>query len=1033
MSTLVSIQFDLFGGGEPPKAAPSIGAMTRRPRLLESLARICAELPVDEKVLVAPSRFVGHEIAEALVRSGTRWVNLHVESVGSLAHGVIGPALAREGKVLLSRAQALALVEQACAEALGPGSYFGELTSRPGLHRAIQSTFHELRSVGIAPNAIPEEAFGDARKAADVRAVLARYESALEKGGYVDRADVLRRAVSVLRAKMPAPGPLYLVASPGELLGVEEELVELLAAGRKRVLENDPLESWIATARGAKLFRALGEENEIREVFRRILAGGVRFDDVEILTTDSATYGPLVHELAAEHDIPCTFADGVAATFTRPGQAVLGYLRWLEKDFESEELRAILAAGLIDLFHIVPSREPPGSLPAARELKDARIGWGRERTLRSLDAHVTELEAELEIAGRRTEDAEEDRSSRVAWLEKRLDTSRFVRTFVAQLIAATPGAPPAGDSKVELAEVARAASEFVTSFGRSSGELDGIAAKALRDLFGDLETLPFPRLTLSASANRLAEAVVGLHVSPDRPRSGRLHVADYRSGGYGGRSHTFLVGLDARRHPGAGLQDPILLDPERRAINSALSPLELSLRARRPAENALALQSVLARLRGNVTVSYASWDLLEAREQFPAAAFLEIYRVASGSVAADYGDLEAALADRAGFLTDPERALDETEWWLAQTSEDRGRAAASVREAYPWLIDGHEAVTHRETERFTVYDGLIRKPDGLDPRTSGRPTSASRLQDLARCPYSYLLKRVLKVQPPEDARRDPTVWLDAREIGLLLHEVFHRFYVEADPDAGKPVVARDSARIQEIASEEIEKWKARVPPRSVAALEAVTEDVRIACRNFLQDEEQYCRTVTPRWFEVGFGASKDAIEPPGSAEPVRIPLESGTSFLLSGRIDRVDEVGQDEYQIWDYKTGSSWATANPTRALGGRRIQDVLYAKALEVLLAREGRPGHVVQSGYFYPGKRGEGERYQGNVDFAATIPTLEALLDLLKGGAFPHSKKKDDCSLCDFQKVCGGADAGAMRTLNKLGVPGSNTELDPYRILNP
>lgn len=1015
-----------FGAEEkkPPRRSTDV------PRLVEALADVCRELPLEEKVLVSPSFFTGHQIAESLARSGVPWVHLRVESVRSLAHGVVGPALAAEGLTLLSRAQALALVEQACAEALEPSSYFGELAARPGLHRAIQSTFHELRAAGITPAALPGDAFGDPRKAADLRAVLERYESALGKGNFVDRAEVLRRAVAVLRARTHPPGALYLLAAASDLTGVEAELVQLLSAGRLRVLESDGPEKWAENASRSRVFRALGEENEVREVFRRILTEKTPFDDAEILVTDPSTYGPLVYELAAEHDVPCTFAGGIAATFTRPGQAVLGYLRWLEKDFESEELREILAAGLIDLSGVVASQEPPGSLPAARELRDARIGWGRERSLRSLDAHVTELEAELESVRRRTEDSEEDRSSRAEWLEKRLDTARFVRTLVELLLASTPEPQ---DGKVELAGVARGASAFVRSFGRVSGELDGVASKALRDLFADLETLPFPRLELSTAASRLAEAVGALHVAPDRPRPGRLHLADYRSGGYSGRSKTFLLGLDARRHPGAGLQDPVLLDLERRAINSSLRGIELPMRGGRPAENALALKSSLARLRGEVTVSYASWDLLEAREQFPAAAFLEIYRAASGSAAADYGDLENALAERAGFLPEPERALDETEWWLAQTAGGGGQAADAVREAYPWLADGHEASTQRESDRFTIYDGFVRDPVGLDPRTSGKPTSASRIQDLARCPYSYFLKRVLKIQPPEDARRDPTLWLDARETGLLLHEVFRRFYVEAPAGAGKPVFARDSKRIEKIAGEEIELWKARVPPRSAAALEAVCEDIRIACRNFLQNEEEYCRTVTPRWFEVGFGPSREEITPPGSPEPVRIALGRGESFLLSGRIDRVDEVGDGEYQIWDYKTGSSWATSSPTRGLGGRRIQDVLYAQALEVLLARSGQKGRVVKSGYFYPGRRGEGERYEGSVDFDATRPTLEALFDLLASGAFPHSKNKDDCSLCDFQNVCGGPEAAAGRTLNKLGIPGTNPELDPYRKLNP
>src|SRR5512144_338996 len=78
------------------------------PRLVESLAEVCREHPLDEKVLVAPSRFIGHQIVESLVRSGTPWIHIRVESVRSLAHAVAGPSIADEGLTLLSRAQALA-------------------------------------------------------------------------------------------------------------------------------------------------------------------------------------------------------------------------------------------------------------------------------------------------------------------------------------------------------------------------------------------------------------------------------------------------------------------------------------------------------------------------------------------------------------------------------------------------------------------------------------------------------------------------------------------------------------------------------------------------------------------------------------------------------------------------------------------------------------------------------------------------------------------------------------------------------------
>ena len=1002
------------------------------PRLIESLAEVCRQHPLEEKVLIAPSRFVGHQIAEALARSGTPWVHLRIESVRSLAHSVAGPSIAREGLTLLSRAQALALIEQASAETLAGSPYFGALAARPGLHRAIQNTFDELRSAGISPQALPESAFGDARKVAELKDVLAAYEAALAKGKFVDRPEVLRRAVHALRDSPRTSDALYLLAGTFELSATEAELVQRASGGHVRALESDGPDGWTENATRASLFRALGEENEIREILRRVLSDGIPLDDVEVLSTDPASYGPILYELASEHEIPCTFGQGIPATFSRPGQAALGYLRWLGRDFESEELREVIAGGLLDLARIFPG-EPPGPLPAARELRDAHIGWGRERSLATLDLHIARRAAEVDSARRRSDEDDEDLNARVEWLKERLATARAVRELVARLLSL---APEPVDGKVELRAIARSASAFVGGFARIAGDLDAKASSALQGLFGELETLPVTRLSVAEAASRLSDAVRGLHVAADRPRPGHLHFGDYRTGGYGGRSRTFLAGLDSGRHPGSGLQDPVLLDEERQGINAAVHPRELAMRGGRPAENVLALRACIARVRGEVTVSFACWELLEAREQFPAATYLDIFRLVSGDPAADYSDADRGLPPAAGFLTEPPRALDETEWWLSRTQAPPlagGRVASSVRAAYPWLADGFAAEEARDSQAFTIWDGLIRDPTGLDPRTSGRPTSCSRIQDLARCPYSYYLKRVLQLRSPEDLRADPTVWLTPLERGTLLHEVFRRFYADPTGAVERPLYRRDWNRIESIAGEEIAKWKAKTPPRSVAAFEALREDVLVSCRIFLLREEEHCRDVAPRWFEVGFGPSRESTEPPGDPEPVRIPLGGGQSFLLSGRIDRVDEESPDEYQVWDYKTGSPWDTSEPERGRGGRRIQDALYAEALEILLARAGRPGRVVKSGYFYAGRRGEGERFAAPRDVAATRETLTNLFDLLRAGAFPHTPTEEDCSICDFAKICSGADLAGTRAQNKLSEEAANEVLAPYRRLNP
>jgi hypothetical protein len=59
--------------------------------------------------------------------------------------------------------------------------------------------------------------------------------------------------------------------------------------------------------------------------------------------------------------------------------------------------------------------------------------------------------------------------------------------------------------------------------------------------------------------------------------------------------------------------------------------------------------------------------------------------------------------------------------------------------------------------------------------------------------------------------------------------------------------------------------------------------------------------------------------------------------------------------------------------------------------------------------------------------------LFDLLRAGAFPHTSKEKDCSICDFAKVCGGADLAGRRAERKLGDDADNAVLLPYRRLNP
>ena len=206
MATQPFLPFD----DEPEPAPESAPApSTASARLILELARVCAEQPLAEKL---PSLRRCPSATSCSSGSPARAIRgyLRVETVRTLAHGLVGAELAREGLRLLSRAQALALVEQACGDALGEKAYFGPLRDRPGFHRAVARTFDELRAAGISPAALPDGAFTDRASGGGLKAILVRYDAALNQGGFVDAADVLRRAVAAA-PEAAQEEPLYLL------------------------------------------------------------------------------------------------------------------------------------------------------------------------------------------------------------------------------------------------------------------------------------------------------------------------------------------------------------------------------------------------------------------------------------------------------------------------------------------------------------------------------------------------------------------------------------------------------------------------------------------------------------------------------------------------------------------------------------------------------------------------------------------------------------------------------------------------------
>ncbi|MGK2856567.1 MAG: PD-(D/E)XK nuclease family protein, partial [Thermoanaerobaculia bacterium] len=759
-----------------------------------------------------------------------------------------------------------------------------------------------------------------------------------------------------------------------------------------------------------RFVRAAGEENEIRGAFRSILGGGRSFDEAEIAYATRESYLPLAWELASEYAIPATFSEGIAVHYTRPGKAAVELLRWIE-NWEDVHLRRAAQAGVLrfDVKGESGGGEGEAELESsasggeklesfsytgasfARTLREAAIGWGRERHLVRLAALETERVATLEKKRLESEDE--------PWMSDRIERTRSAAAVVESLLALAP----AEEELLSISTLASALAKIVEARAAVKSEIDGMARSAICGMLRELAAIPGEPLAKGETCDRIREALLELHVGASNPRPGHVHVAPIRAAGWSGRPMLFVVGLEEGRYPGGGTQDPILLDAERTRINAEIDPHQLPLLADRPRRVTAEFWRMLRRAEvASATLSWPSIDLRERREKFSSQVLLEAFRIARDLPDAGYEELVKAASSE-GFVPS-EQPLSMSEWWLGEafaTEGAKARLGEALMRAYPWLADGRRAAEARASEEITAWDGKVdAPPEELDPRHQDRLYSASRLERMAACPFGYFLQSILGIEPLETIDRSEE-WLSPMEYGSVFHTVLETFMREICSRGEKPGLERHRGRLAEIATAELERMRNEIPPPSDSAFDARREDLVEACVVFLRMEEKRCGEVDAKYFEVPFGFDDPEAEL-SMVEPLAIELGRGRSVRLRGYIDRVDHhPGRDEWHVWDYKSGSPWKFKQPGSLAGGTMIQHAIYARAVNTMLDRRGEKGRVALSGYYFPTVKGRGEQVAKVSDPASLETTLNHLFDVVGSGWFPQGDL-DRCKFCDFPSIC-------------------------------
>ncbi|NJD10726.1 MAG: PD-(D/E)XK nuclease family protein [Gemmatimonadetes bacterium] len=1000
--------------------------VTDRPILLEALAAVARAHPLARKLLVCRRPGEGRELLRALAAGGQAWVGFEVTTLWQLAQSMAGAQLAAAGLALIDEFDQAALLDEAMDRVLrnGVGGRLAELAEGTGRRQAGASAGLALRLAGIDAAMLGRTRRRDEDKRAQLARLLTGYEDLLARRGLTDVAGTFRTAVASLSVGDIAPPAGHIYLLPGlSRRGLSGQLLDALVERGAEVLPEEPVHglpspvsrlqalavgpgkgggplAWLHAvaeappggAPGLTLFAATSVSAELREVLRRVLAAGLRWDQVEIVATDPVTYCVALDGLARRLGIPVTYAVGLPVARTRPGRAVAKYLEWVAGEFPADVLRGLIERG--DL-------EPPGgsgdATRLAQELRRLRIGRGRERYEAAL-ARAERVLARLPAPEdeRSPQELAEDRSRRVAALAA-------LGGLVRVLLAATPVLPDRlEDGAQRVAPAALAAGvRAMLAHVPCRDEVERTVQARLTQRLERIERTATRRVPLAAAVAlllaRLDARVPAPAAAGGLPWSaagGHVHLSDLEHGGHTQRAATFVVGLDAVRFPGAGLHDALLVDDDRRRLTAEQAVPALPTAADRVEEKRYALAALLARLRGAVTLSYSTWDAVEGRSIPPAAELLQAWRLRSGQPAADYDALHAALAPAASAIPHGVSRLDEIDVWLGAMA-DGGTlrfGVPVVRAAYPWLDAGWRAGAQAtQGDVLNAYHGAIAPRSRLDPRQNPElPVSASQLETIGQCPHRYLLRHVLHIRPPADPEFSPEQWLGPLERGALLHRVYERA-LTAVARKQVPLEAPEFEQlVQEVLEDELARQRSELPPPGEAIYALEADALRDDGRAFVElVREDGARWVLP--LERRFGGRD------GTA-PLAIALPGG-AIRVWGAIDRIDRLEDGRLAVIDYKTGSTrdWGPKSGPYH-GGRRLQHVLYAAAAGQL---EGAA--VARAEYQFPTRRAENHRVSFDAPvLRAGLAVADTLLGLVARGQLHPTTDPEDCRFCDYQAVC-------------------------------
>lgn len=215
---------------------------------------------------------------------------------------------------------------------------------------------------------------------------------------------------------------------------------------------------------------------------------------------------------------------------------------------------------------------------------------------------------------------------------------------------------------------------------------------------------------------------------------------------------------------------------------------------------------------------------------------------------------------------------------------------------------------------------------------SNKQYSASQLEEYAKCPFQYFLKRILMLETIEE----PTEELESFELGSIIHSILYEFYktIRQKEIVIKGCDQKTFDKAEKLLFAIAEKKIERLHLKTDAIFYDLEKIFGIAGNNqnsilykFLEEEQQNDDGYLPSYFELEFGEF-------GKNDSKKRTLQVG-DVKVRGKIDRIDiQSDQNRIKVIDYKLGGKKPAIDELSS--GISLQLPLYLYASKKLLEAE-------------------------------------------------------------------------------------------------